>query len=108
MRLIDGIRFRGPNRNPAAGHARRVRPLGPVVRPVPSPAAGGTRQQIFATLRARADAKHLIIWDVKLDSTVCRAAQQPPGREMEDFQKEPPGGVQAEPTDHGLGVRAEG
>ncbi|MFI0453113.1 transposase [Actinomadura sp. 6N118] len=33
----------------------------------------GTWQRIFTELRARADAKDLITWDLNVDSNVCRA-----------------------------------
>ena len=46
----------------------------------------------------------LITWDVSVDSTVARAHQHAAGaRRRGDLQAEPPGGVQAEPDDHGLG-----
>ncbi len=39
-----------------------------------------------------------------MDSTVARAHQHAPGRAGGgDLQAEPPGGVQNEPADHGLG-----
>ncbi|MFF2788917.1 hypothetical protein ACFVT6_19450 [Streptomyces sp. NPDC058049] len=39
----------------------------------------GTWQQIFAEFQAVADAKQLIIWDINVDSTVCRAHQHAAG-----------------------------
>jgi Transposase DDE domain len=52
----------------------------------------------------RADAAGLITWDVSVDSTVARAHQHAAGaRKRGDLQAEPPGGVQAEPADHGPG-----
>lgn len=51
-----------------------------------------------------ADAKGAITWDLSVDSTVCRAHQRAAGaRTRGDLQKEPPGGVFAEPGGHGLG-----
>ncbi|GGT84226.1 hypothetical protein GCM10010272_30920 [Streptomyces lateritius] len=44
------------------------------------------------------------MWDLSVDSTVCRAHQHAAGaRKRGDLQKEPPGGVHEEPCDHGLG-----
>ncbi|MFE9952827.1 transposase [Streptomyces sp. NPDC005531] len=44
------------------------------------------------------------MWDLSVDSTVCRAHQHAAGaRKQGDLQKEPPGGVFTEPGDHGLG-----
>jgi transposase len=39
----------------------------------------GTWQQILTALRAQADAKGLITWDVSVDSTVARAHQHAAG-----------------------------
>ena len=45
-----------------------------------------------------------IVWDLSVDSTVCRAHQHAAGaRKQGDLQKEPPGGIITEPDDHGLG-----
>lgn len=52
----------------------------------------GTWKRILEQLQAEADAKDLITWDVSVDSTIAG-----------DLQKEPPGGVDVEPDDHGLG-----
>jgi hypothetical protein len=55
-------------------------------------------------LQARADAKELITWDLKADSTIVRAHQHATGARKEgEFQQEPPGGIACEPDDHGLG-----
>ncbi|MER7310439.1 IS5 family transposase [Streptomyces halstedii] len=49
-------------------------------------------------------AKAATVWDLSVDSTVCRAHQQAAGaRKQGDLQKEPPGGIFTEPHDHGLG-----
>jgi transposase len=64
----------------------------------------GTWKRIFTELQAQADAKDLITWDVSVDSTVCRAHQHAAGATRKgDLQKEPPGGIDTEPADHGLG-----
>ncbi|MFF5921946.1 IS5 family transposase [Streptomyces flavochromogenes] len=44
------------------------------------------------------------MWDLGVDSAVCRAHQHEAGaRKQGDLRKEPPGGIFAEPHDHGLG-----
>ncbi|WP_328946429.1 IS5 family transposase [Streptomyces sp. NBC_00250] len=63
----------------------------------------GTWKRILAQLQAEADAKGLIIWDVSVDSTIARAHQHAAGARKKAQQKEPPGGIDAEPDDHGLG-----
>ncbi len=51
-----------------------------------------------------ADADGRIDWKVSVDSTISRAHQHAAGARREGhLQKEPPGGVQVEPDDHGLG-----
>lgn len=64
----------------------------------------GVWAQILASLQTRADAAGLIGWTVSVDSTISRAHQHAAGARRDgESQKEPPGGVQAEPADHGLG-----
>lgn len=59
---------------------------------------------VLTGLQARADARGLITWEVNVDSTVCRAHQHAAGARRDgQSQKEPPGGVHAEPDDHALG-----
>lgn len=41
----------------------------------------GTWKRFLAELQAQADAKHLIMWDIDVDSTVCRAHQHAAGLE---------------------------
>uniref|UniRef100_UPI003570A8A7 transposase n=1 Tax=Streptomyces parvus TaxID=66428 RepID=UPI003570A8A7 len=58
----------------------------------------------FPRPQSLADAKSAIVWDLSVDSTVCRAHQHAAGaRKQGDLRKEPPGGVFTEPGDHGLG-----
>lgn len=60
--------------------------------------------RLLTLSQARADAAGLIFWEVNVDSTICRAHQHAAGaRRRGAVQKEPPGGVSAEPEDHGLG-----
>ncbi len=64
----------------------------------------GTSAWVLIGLQARADADGLITWDVSVDSTVARAHQHAAGaRRRGDLQAESPGGIAAEPDDHGLG-----
>lgn len=64
----------------------------------------GVWQQIVTALQAHADAAGLMAWDVSVDSTIARAHLHAAGaRRFPDRQKEPPGGVRAEPADHALG-----
>ncbi|WP_369201993.1 IS5 family transposase [Streptomyces sp. PU-14G] len=64
----------------------------------------GTWHRIRTRLQSLADADGAITWNLNVDSTVCRAHQHAAGaRKQGDLQKEPPGGVFAEPRDHGLG-----
>ena len=64
----------------------------------------GTWARILAGLQQRADAAGLITWEVNVDSTIMRAHQHAAGaRWRSDLQREPPGGVAAEPDDHALG-----
>jgi hypothetical protein len=59
---------------------------------------------VLTGLQARADAAGLITWEVNVDSTICRAHQHAAGaRHDGQAQKEPSGGDQVEPEDHGLG-----
>ncbi|WP_425413672.1 IS5 family transposase [Micromonospora inyonensis] len=64
----------------------------------------GTWADILAELQADGDAAGRIGWTVSVDSTVSRAHQHAAGPRRDGHaQKEPPGGLQTEPADHGLG-----
>ncbi|MCX5415765.1 IS5 family transposase [Streptomyces sp. NBC_00059] len=64
----------------------------------------GTWHRVLTRLQSLADARGAIIWDLSVDSTVCRAHQHAAGaRKQVNLQKEPPSGVFTEPDDHGLG-----
>jgi transposase len=59
---------------------------------------------MVTALQACADAVGLVCWQVSVDSAIVRAHQHAAGaRSAARKQKEPPGGVRAEPADHGLG-----
>jgi transposase len=64
----------------------------------------GVWARILSGLQTAADAVGGIEWTVSVDSTVSRAHQHAAGaRNDGHLQKESPGGVYAEPADHGLG-----
>jgi transposase len=65
---------------------------------------GGTWWRLLIGLQVSADAVGLIVWDVSVDSTIVRAHQHAGGARTDPAgQIEPPGGVESEPADHGLG-----
>ncbi|MFE4757530.1 IS5 family transposase [Streptomyces mirabilis] len=102
--LIDGIRFRVRTGIPWRDVPTEYGLWGRVHDLFRRWQRDGTWQRIVTDLQARADAKDLITWDINVDSTVVRAHQRAAGaRKRGDLQKEPPGGVTAEPADHGLG-----
>lgn len=64
----------------------------------------GTWAAVLAALQVVADAAGGIDWTVSVDSTVSRAHQHAAGARRDGHrQKQPPGGWQTEPADHGLG-----
>ncbi|TDB80582.1 transposase [Micromonospora sp. KC721] len=63
----------------------------------------GVWARILALLQARSDAVGLIGWTLSVGSTISRADQRAAGARRDGEVQEPPGGVQAEPADHGLG-----
>ncbi|NML54716.1 IS5 family transposase [Streptomyces sp. R302] len=101
--LIDGIRWRTRTGAPWRDVPDRYGPWDRVYDLFRRWQRDGTWARIVAQLQAQADAKGLITWDVNVDSTVCRAHQHAAGAAKRDLQKEPPGGLVAEPADHGLG-----
>ncbi|MEE1809056.1 IS5 family transposase [Streptomyces sp. BE133] len=101
--LIDGIRWRTRTGTPWRDVPERYGPWGRVYDLFRRWQRDGTWKQIFTDLQVQADAKHLITWDINVDSTVCRAHQHAAGARKRDLQKEPPGGLTTEPDDHGLG-----
>ncbi len=53
----------------------------------------------FPRPQSLADAKGVIVWDLSVDSTVCRAHQHAAGaRKQGDLRKEPPGGGSPSPV----------
>ena len=93
-----------PGRRAVAGRAAGLRAWQTVYGLFRRWQRNGTWRAILTALQGRADAAGLITWDVSVDSTVARAHQHAAGaRKRGDLQAEPPGGVQDEPADHGLG-----
>ena len=102
--LIDGIRWRTRTGAPWRDVPPAYGPWQTVYGLFRRWQRNGTWRAILTALQGRADAAGLITWDVSVDSTVARAHQHAAGaRKRGDLQAEPPGGVAAEPADHGLG-----
>jgi transposase len=105
MRLIiDGIRWRVRTGSPWRDEPVVYPPWQTLYRWFHRWQRDGIWARILALLQVRADAAGLIGWTVSVDSTTSRAHQHAAGaRRDSHLQKEPPGGVQTEPEDHGLG-----
>ncbi|MFJ6593481.1 IS5 family transposase [Streptomyces violaceusniger] len=102
--LIDGIRFRVRTGVPWRDVPAEYGPWSRVYDLFRRWQRNGTWQRVLTRLQSLADARGAIVWDLSVDSTVCRAHQHAAGaRKRGDLQKEPPGGVFTEPRDHGLG-----
>ncbi|MFE5681432.1 IS5 family transposase [Streptomyces erythrochromogenes] len=101
--LIDGIRWRTRAGTPWRDVPERYGPWDRVYDLFRRWQHDGTWQRIFEQLQTDADTKGLITWDLSVGSTICRAHQHAAGARKKDLQKEPPGGLVAEPDDHGLG-----
>ncbi|WLQ39371.1 IS5 family transposase [Streptomyces laculatispora] len=101
--LVNGIRWRTRTGTPWRDVPERYGPWDRVYDLFRRWQRDGTWKRIFTELQAQADAEDLITWDVSVDSTVCRAHQHAAGAAKRDLQKEPPGGIDTEPADHGLG-----
>ncbi len=79
----------GPDRCVVAGRPRRLRAMGPNLRPVPPVAAERDLAPDPHPSPDRADVKGAIVRDLSVDSTVCRAQQHAAGaRKQGDLQKE--------------------
>ncbi len=103
-RLIDGIRFRVRTGVPWRDVPVEYGPWGRVYDLFRRWQRNGTWHRVLTRLQSLADARGAIVWDLSVDSTVCRAHQHAAGaRKQGDLQKEPPGGLFTEPGDHGLG-----
>ncbi|WP_434975919.1 IS5 family transposase [Streptomyces hydrogenans] len=103
--LIDGIRFRVRTGVPWRDVPVEYGPWNRIYDLFRRLQRDGTWQRILTRLQSPADAEGEIVWDLSVDSTVCRAHQHAAGarRARGDLQKEPPGGIFIDPRDHGLG-----
>ncbi|MEU9858022.1 IS5 family transposase [Streptomyces sp. NPDC047974] len=102
--LIDGIRVRVRTGVPWRDVPAEYGPWNRVYDLFRRWQRNGTWRRILTRLQFLADAKGAIVWDLNVDSTVCRAHQHAAGaRRQAELQKEPSGGVHEEPGDHGLG-----
>ncbi|PKV84338.1 IS5 family transposase [Streptomyces sp. TLI_146] len=103
-RLIDGVRWRVRTGAPWRDVPPEYGPWQTVYGLFRRWQRQGVWARMLTLLQARADAAGLIVWEVSVDSTVCRAHQHAAGARGDGAgQKEPPGGVVREPDDHGLG-----
>ncbi len=103
-RLVDGIRWRVRTGAPWRDVPPEYGPWQTIYGLFRRWQRQGVWQQVLVGLQARADAAGLIVWQVNVDSTVCRAHQHAAGARRDGAaQKEPPGGVGEEPEDHALG-----
>jgi transposase len=102
--LIDGIRWRVRTGAPWRDVPDRYGPWQTVYGLFRRWQRNGVWDQLLTALQAAADAAGQIVWQVSVDSTVTRAHQHAAGaREHGHRQRAPPGGVEPEPADHGLG-----
>ncbi len=102
--LINGIRFRVRTGVPWRDVPVEYGPWGRIYDLFRRWQRDGTWHRILSHLLCLAGAEGAIVWDLSVDSTVCRAHQHAAGaRKQGELQKEPPGGVFAELSDHGLG-----
>jgi transposase len=102
--LIDGIRWRTRTGAPWRDAPERYGPWESVYGLFHRWQRDGSWARILTLLQARADAAGLITWEVSVASTVAGAHQHAAGAAKKGAaQAEPPGGLAAEPADHGLG-----
>lgn len=102
--LIDGVRWRTRAGTPWRDVPERYGPWQSVYALFRQWQRGGRWLLILKMLQAYADAAGRIVWEVNVDSTIARAHRHAAGaRRHGSLQVEPPGGVDIEPADHGLG-----
>jgi transposase len=102
--IIDGIRWRVRTGTPWRDVPEAYPPWQTLYHWFRRWQRDGTWAKILAGLQAHADAANRIDWAVSVDSTVSRAHQHAAGARRDGhLQKQPPGGLQTEPADHGLG-----
>ncbi|MCX5384717.1 IS5 family transposase [Streptomyces sp. NBC_00083] len=102
--LIDGMRFRTRTGIPWRDVPERYGPWARVYDLFRRWQRYGSRQRILEQLQAQADARELIIWDLNVDSTVCRAHQHAAGARKEGAcRPSRPAATPSSRNDHGLG-----
>jgi transposase len=102
--IIDGIRWRVRTGTPWRDVPGLYAPWQTLYRWFRQWQRDGTWAAVMAALQAHADAAGRIGWTVSVDSTISRAHQHAAGARRDGHrQKQPPGGVDTEPGDHGLG-----
>jgi transposase len=102
--LIDGIRWRIRIGSPWRDVPAEYGPWQTVYGLFRRWQRDGTWDTILTASQAAGDAEGRIVWTVSVDSMTSRAHQHAAGaRNDGHLQKEPPGGVHHEPSDHGLG-----
>lgn len=102
--LLDGIRWRTRTGAPWRDVPARYGPWQTVYGLFRRWQRSGVWAGILTALQSSVDAAGAIEWDVSVDSTVARAHQHAAGaRRRAEQQRAPPGGVETEPADHGLG-----
>lgn len=104
QQLIDGIRFRVRTGVPWRDVLVEYGPWGRIYDLFRRWQRDGAWHRVLTRLQSLVDAEGSVTLDLSVDSTVCRAHQHAAGaRKRGDLQKEPPGGLFTEPSDHGLG-----
>lgn len=103
--LIDGIRWRVRTGVPWRDLPERFGPWQTVYGFFRRWQRAGAWAEIVTELQARGDAVGEVVWEVNVDSTVCRAHQHAAGARRDPAgQQEPPDGPDSvEPADHALG-----
>ncbi|MER7441579.1 IS5 family transposase [Micromonospora avicenniae] len=102
--LIDGIRWRIRIGSPWRDVPAEYGPWQTVYGLFRRWQRDGTWDKILSASQAAGDAEGRIVWRVSVDSMTSRAHQHAAGaRKDGHLQKESPGGVHDEPTDHALG-----
>ena len=103
-RQVDGIRWRVRVGAPWRDVPERYGPWQRVYRLFRRLQRQGVWDEVANLLRAAADGRGLICWELSVDSTSSRAHQHAAGaRRHGAEQVEPPSGVVTEPDDHALG-----
>ena len=102
--LIDGIRWRIRIGSPWRDVPAEYAPWPTIYGLFRRWQRDGTWDRILSALQARGDSQGRIGWTVSVDSMTSRAHQHAAGARTDGhLQKEPPGVVHDEPSDHGLG-----